>query len=204
MDQLWRNNQERCVDKMPTTDNEWDRLLAEGALSGPEADAMWDKVHARVVPRPSWVQRLARVWFVLPVPLAAAAVLLFFIRSPEDGFTPRGVDVVGLEATCGAETSPCRTGQPLFLRMAQPAAATLYVAMKTAAGTSLVTGPVAVPAGVTPLSVKLVPDTSDVTSGITLLWWTWPAALEAHAVAGLLRGEVPPDGVLTLKVQAAL
>lgn len=192
------------MDKLPETDDGWDRMLAQGGLPGPEADAMWEKIHARVAPQPSWQQRLARLWFVLPLPIAAVAVLLLMPGTPDpnDGFIERGDDVTMLEATCG-EKAACVVGQPIFLRMLHPTGGTLYVAMKDAKGTaSLIAGPVTLRRGSMPLSVKLVPDAGDVDAGITLHWWVRPAPLPPGDVEKLVKEPASSDGTLRLRVSA--
>jgi hypothetical protein len=82
--------------------NELDRLLADGELSGPEADAIFDRVYEQVA-RTERVVRPKRVAFVIAGCAAAAAVLLQ-LRTTLDGpdeFAARGGSAATvLEAIC--------------------------------------------------------------------------------------------------------
>jgi hypothetical protein len=84
--------------------NQLDRLLADGELGGPEADAIFDRVYAAVASaeRARWP---ARSWLLGGGLSAAAAVLLMLVwpgRHPAGELTARGSDRYAptLEATC--------------------------------------------------------------------------------------------------------
>jgi hypothetical protein len=90
------------------TANKLDRLLADGDLRGPEADAIFDRVYAQVA-RTDRVQRPVRRVFVLTGCVAAAAVALFVWRAtfePHEEFAARGdaAALPVLDASCSVGT----------------------------------------------------------------------------------------------------
>lgn len=89
------------------TKNQLDRLLADGELSRPEAEAIFDRVHAEVV-REDRVRPLRAVVWGGAV-AAAAVLLLLLIRPSEDGggeLSARGSAAFAptLEVTCSDGT----------------------------------------------------------------------------------------------------
>jgi hypothetical protein len=192
------------VEKKPTSENEWDRLLAQGMLAGPEADRLWERIAPKVTAvDPWWVRTFRRGGFLVPV--LAAGVLVILLRPQETGeFRERAASFsVAVEATCGSANNPCRVGQPVYFHAVAPPdqdQVVLYVVIRDASGPSLLTGPTMIPQGPWPLNVKIAPETADVASGIELNWWVVGTPLPDPAL--LVRGQRPPNGTVTLSVRA--
>ena len=194
------------MDKPPTTDNELDRALPKGALSGPEADRLW----ARIAPTVPQAQSARRPWWARPRlwvgvgSLAAAAVLVMVMPGSQDGFRPRGANAGPyLESSCGQ--GPCVVGQPVFLRLVHtgPPGA-LYVAVKDARNEpAWLSRGTPAPTGTHTLEVQLTPEASDVAGGIDLMWWVVPQPVAANRQDALLGMQPAPDGSLHLTVHVA-
>jgi hypothetical protein len=90
------------------SDQELDSLLAQGRLSGPARDRIFDAVVAANRPAPRWRRLL--LW---ALPLSTVAALLLLILRPSE-FRARGAGGPILEAVCATE--PCRVGSALMFR----------------------------------------------------------------------------------------
>lgn len=90
------------------TANKLDRLLADGELSGPEADAIFERVHSAVV-RTERRRRVRAVTWLAASIAAAAAIGLVLVEpapDPRAELTARGsvADASVLEAVCSQGT----------------------------------------------------------------------------------------------------
>ena len=172
------------------SDDDIDRLLAEGARSVSSRDRMFDSVMARVdasdaqnasspsressgAPTPGWRHAWQRLWRPLAVfaPVAAIAVVVVQQLS-----TP-GLQALGdeytafLEASCGAADAPCRVGESIFLRLRSSHAlpyvqvALVSLSQKTVIAEERDLNENSGRA----LPVKLTADAADVQSGVTLV-----------------------------------
>lgn len=94
------------------SDDELDTLLARGRMSGATRERVLENVLRVASPR-----RKGHLRAVAITVLAAAAALVFWVRSGHDGFTPKGATAVtiGLDATC--LEGPCRARATLVLRI---------------------------------------------------------------------------------------
>lgn len=95
------------------SDEQLERLLSGGSAGGQRADALWQRIDARLEHK-----KRARVpaWWAALLLVPTAAVLLLWPTQPQ--WVARGWadDVpVELRASCGQGDVPCRVGQPVFL-----------------------------------------------------------------------------------------
>ncbi len=108
----------------PKTANQLDRLLADGELSGPEADAIFDRVYASVaaaeprrLPSGSWSWMRAVVWGSGAI--GACIAILFMLPSSTPGsnqLTARGLEThaPALEVRCdGGTLTSCPSSSKL-------------------------------------------------------------------------------------------
>jgi len=195
------------MDNPRQSDNQLDRILGAGALSGPEADRLWEQIAPKVIqPAPSWRTAVASWWLRGGVGLvmAAAAVLVWRIPDSMDGMRPRGgLGQAVLEGSCGSPV-PCTVGQPLFLRVT-PASANvmLFVLLRDAQHTSLLVDGVVLTGGLQTLNVRVVPEAADAAAGMTLDFWTFESAPAADVKDALRAGRLKPQGTLHVPVKAA-
>ncbi len=99
---------------MTHDDDELDRLLARGRLGGPARDRILAGALARAAPRRRWPRRI--LW--LAPALAAAAVLLLWLRPRDGGFRVRGGGGPSLEVACSdGRAGACPRGGTLVFRV---------------------------------------------------------------------------------------
>jgi len=177
------------------TDEELDLLLSEGGVSGARRDRMFDAVmaasdtasaeaEANAAAQPTttspaggsglraWWDKLWRPLLVLG-PVAAVVAFTLLPDGDDFGFQHRGTassSVPFVSASCGAKDTPCVVGQPVFLRLhsLQPQSV-VQVVLATATGTTSLAQMKDVGAdSESALDVKLIPEESDVATGLTL------------------------------------
>jgi hypothetical protein len=86
------------------TSHELDALLADGKVSGPEADAIFDRVYATVARDERRWARWRPVLYPVGAVAACAAVALAWSTGPSGELTARGAETIApvLEVTCAA------------------------------------------------------------------------------------------------------
>jgi len=187
-----------------TDDHDVERLLARGQPGGPRLDRIWDQVAPQVVAAPHKVPWWQRGWMMFIPLVPVAALVLFMVLPSSDGLTPRGISRVPplLETTCGIAATPCKVGDPVYLRLvARRADGVVYVRLLATSGATPVAGPlpargdeaVAVPA-------RLVPDAADVARGLDVEATWLPAAVEEKELAAALTAAADNRSVLHLMV----
>ncbi len=174
---------------MAERQDELDRILARGRPSGPQMDAMWEKISSQVSPEPAWKQAWSKVvarWWLLPAPLLAGAAALVILGTPvkDDRFVERGgVDGPVLQATCGGQGAPCPVGKPVFLRLGAAPGGVAYVALASPDGQAqLLAGPVTLRGEPQALDIRVTPEKEDVTGGLTLQVLVTPSPQPADEV----------------------
>jgi len=116
---------------------ELDRLLGQGALSGPEKDRILETVLERCVPeRPSarfglLGRRLS--WIAAVALIVLAAPGLWYALRQDSGFRPKGSPVAGPLLEVGCEGA-CARGGVLFFRVEHSKEAAHLAAFATSAG----------------------------------------------------------------------
>lgn len=160
-------SREKFVDN--SSDRELDQMLAQGHTAGPELDRMWEKIAPQVKQTGKRDRRTtARRLSLLAIPIVAASAL-FFLWPRQTNIQGRGEDLQGplLQATCGEVESPCRVGQPIFLKLwSSKFKGTVAVTLLSGQATRLLYGPAHL--GDLTLPVQLKPETSDIKGGIAL------------------------------------
>lgn len=186
---------------MSDEDQRAEDLLARGKPSGPRLDRIWQRVEKQVVKKPAplaWWKVMGMVF--TPLGAVTAVWMLGVVPRPQvNGMQERGGAVVPpqLEASCGTPESPCRVGQPIYLRLLpRHVEGVVYVRMRSVDGTLLpVAGPLTVnPTSVVPLPSRLVPDAQDVRTGLDVeaVWRPQPdihvdaAPMDARSVLHLV------------------
>lgn len=184
---------------MQPDDRQLDRLLAGGAPAGPELDALWSDLQLRMqaegiklgAPRAAWPWR--RLGLLLAPALAAAGLMLWVVdldpASERPALQARGpaTESLSLETSCGAETSPCRVGAPIYLRLINGARAGDAVLVLETPDEAIPIRALRVKPGENPvLDVQLRPENADITGGLRLSMLFDPAPGEAPLEAPAL------------------
>lgn len=169
------------------TDDDLDRLLSDGGVSGARRDKLFDAIidaseasnGADTAPSPTafekWWKKLWRpLAIATPVAAALAIGIVLADRAPSElrakGDAPVNESQAPLLlASCGAQDTPCAVGEPLFLRLQSPVDVERVEVVVVGAHqkTMIASLPNLNANQEQPLEVKITPEESDAANGLT-------------------------------------